>query len=93
MILESRKKELELSIQRVEHSKADNLAKSKAYTAKNPFERLGRQFARSNEGSGLFGLNIVKGHALADMAKRHYADKDEKARVKRVSDFKKACLR
>ena len=70
--------------------KADNLAKSKAYTAKNPFERLGRQFARSNEGSGLFGLNIVKGHALADMAKRHYADKDEKARVKRVSDFKKA---
>ena len=69
--------------------KADNLAKSKAYTAKNPFERLGRQFARSNEGSGLFGLNIVKGHALADMAKRHYADKDEKARVKRVSDFKK----
>lgn len=70
--------------------KADNLAKSKAYTAKNPFERLGRQFARSNEGSGLFGLNIVKGHALADMAKRYYADKDEKARVKRVSDFKKA---
>ena len=69
--------------------KADNLAKSKAYTAKNPFERLGRQFARSNEGSGLFGLNIVKGHALADMAKRYYADKDEKARVKRVSDFKK----
>ena len=69
--------------------KADNLARSKAYTAKNPFERLGRQFARSNEGSGLFGLNIVKGHALADMAKRYYADKDEKARVKRVSDFKK----
>ena len=69
--------------------KADNLAKSKAYTAKNPLERLGRQFARSNEGSGLLGLNIVKGHALADMAKRYYADKDEKARVKRVSDFKK----
>ena len=70
--------------------KADNLAKSKAYTAKNPLERLGRQFARSNEGSGLLGLNIVKGHALADMAKRYYADKDEKARVRRVSDFKKA---
>ena len=70
--------------------KADNLARSKAYTAKNPFERLGRQFARSNEGSGLFGLNIVKGHALADMAKKYYADKDERARVKRVSDFKKA---
>ena len=70
--------------------KAANLAKSKAYTAKNPFERLGRQFARSNEGSGLFGLNIVKGHALADMAKKYYADKDERARVKRVSDFKKA---
>ena len=69
--------------------KAANLAKSKAYTAKNPFERLGRQFSRSNEGSGLFGLNIVKGHALADMAKKHYADKDERERIKRVSDFKK----
>ena len=70
--------------------KAANLAKSKAYTAKNPFERLGRQFSRSNEGSGLFGLGIVKGGGLADMAKRHYADKDEKARAQRVSDFKKA---
>ena len=70
--------------------KAANLSTSKAYTAKNPFERLGRQFARSNEGSGLFGLGIVKGHALADMAKKHYADKDEKARAQRVSDFKKA---
>ena len=70
--------------------KADNLAKSKAYTAKNPFERLGRQFSRSNEGSGLFGFGVVKGGALADMAKKHYADKDERARVKRVSDFKKA---
>jgi hypothetical protein len=70
--------------------KAANLATSKAYTAKNPFERLGRQFSRSNEGSGLFGLNIVKGGALADMAKKYYADKDEKARAQRVSDFKKA---
>ena len=70
--------------------KAANLAKSKAYTAKNPFERLGRQFSRSNEGSGLFGLNIVKGHGLADMAKKYYADKDERERVKRVSDFKKS---
>ena len=70
--------------------KAANLSTSKAYTAKNPFERLGRQFARSNEGSGLFGLGIVKGHALADMAKKYYADKDEKARAQRVSDFKKA---
>jgi|TARA_R100000030_G_scaffold23792_1_gene17185 hypothetical protein len=70
--------------------KAGNLAKSKAYTAKNPFERLGRQFSRSNEGSGLFGLNIVKGHGLADMAKKYYADRDEKARIKRVSDFKKS---
>lgn len=70
--------------------KADNLAKSKAYTAKNPFERLGRQFSRSNEGSGLFGFGVVKGGALADMAKKHYADKDERERIKRVSDFKKA---
>ena len=70
--------------------KADNLAKSKAYTAKNPFERLGRQFSRSNEGSGLFGLGLVKGYGLADMAKKYYADKDERERVKRVSDFKKA---
>ena len=70
--------------------KAANLATSKAYTANNPFERLGRQFSRSNEGSGLFGLNIVKGGALADMAKKYYADKDEKARAQRVSDFKKA---
>ena len=70
--------------------KAANLATSKAYTAKNPFERLGRQFSRSNEGSGLFGLNIVKGGALADMAKKYYADKDEKARAQRVSDFKKS---
>ena len=69
--------------------KADNLAKSKAYTAKNPFERLGRQFSRSNEGSGLFGLGLVKGYGLADMAKKYYADKDERERVKRVSDFKK----
>ena len=69
--------------------KAANLAKSKAYTAKNPFERLGRQFSRSNEGSGLFGLGLVKGYGLADMAKKYYADKDERERVKRVSDFKK----
>ena len=69
--------------------KAANLAKSKAYTAKNPFERLGRQFSRSNEGSGLFGLGLVKGYGLADMAKKYYADKDERERIKRVSDFKK----
>ena len=70
--------------------KADNLATSKAYTAKNPLERLGRQFSRSNEGSGLFGYGIVKGGALADKLKGYYAAQDEKARAKRVSDFKKA---
>jgi hypothetical protein len=70
--------------------KAANLSTSKAYTAKNPFERLGRQFSRSNEGSGLFGMNIVKGGALADKLKGYYAAQDEKARAKRVSDFKKA---
>jgi len=70
--------------------KAANIAKSKSYTAKNPFERLGRQFSRSNEGSGLFGMNIVKGGALADMAKTHYANKDERKRAQRVSDFKKS---
>ena len=66
---------------------------TKAYTAKNPFERLGRQFARSNEGSGLFGMNLVKGYGLADMAKRYYAGKDEAARKQRVSDFKKTATR
>ena len=70
--------------------KAANLSTSKAYTAKNPLERLGRQFSRSNEGSGLFGLGIVKGGALADKLKGYYAAQDEKARAKRVSDFKKA---
>ena len=70
--------------------KAANLSTSKAYTAKNPFERLGRQFSRSNEGSGLFGYGIVKGGALADKLKGYYAAQDEKARAKRVSDFKKA---
>ena len=70
--------------------KAANLSTSKAYTAKNPLERLGRQFSRSNEGSGLFGMNIVKGGALADKLKGYYAAQDEKARAKRVSDFKKA---
>ena len=70
--------------------KAANLATSKAYTAKNPLERLGRQFSRSNEGSGLFGYGIVKGGALADKLKGYYAAQDEKARAKRVSDFKKA---
>jgi hypothetical protein len=70
--------------------KAANLATSKAYTARNPFERLGRQFSRSNEGSGLFGMNIVKGGALADKLKGYYAAQDEKARAQRVSDFKKA---
>ena len=69
--------------------KAANLSTSKAYTAKNPLERLGRQFSRSNEGSGLFGLGLVKGYGLADMAKKYYADKDERERIKRVSDFKK----
>ena len=66
---------------------------TKAYTAKNPFERLGRQFARSNEGSGLFGMGLVKGYGLADMAKRYYANKDEAARRKRVSDFKSTATR
>ena len=66
---------------------------TKAYTAKNPFERLGRQFARSNEGSGLFGMNLVKGYGLADMAKRYYAGKDEAARKQRVSDFKRTANR
>ena len=70
--------------------KAANLSTSKAYTAKNPLERLGRQFSRSNEGSGLFGYGIVKGGALADKLKGYYAAQDEKARAKRVSDFKKA---
>ena len=70
--------------------KAANLATSKAYTTKNPLERLGRQFSRSNEGSGLFGYGIVKGGALADKLKGYYAAQDEKARAKRVSDFKKA---
>ena len=70
--------------------KAANLSTSKAYTAKNPLERLGRQFSRSNEGSGLFGLGIVKGGALADKLKGYYAAQDEKARAQRVSDFKKA---
>ena len=70
--------------------KSDNLATSKAYTAKNPLERLGRQFSRSNEGSGLFGYGIVKGGALADKLKGYYAAQDEKARAQRVSDFKKA---
>ena len=66
---------------------------TKAYTAKNPFERLGRQFARSNEGSGLFGMNLVKGYGLADMAKRYYAGKDEAARKQRISDFKRTANR
>ena len=70
--------------------KAANLSTSKAYTAKNPLERLGRQFSRSNEGSGLFGYGIVKGGALADKLKGYYAAQDEKARAQRVSDFKKA---
>ena len=65
----------------------------KAYTAKNPFERLGRQFSRSNEGSGLFGMGLVKGYGLADMAKRYYANKDEAERRKRVSDFKRTATR
>ena len=73
--------------------KADVTNPVKAYTAKNPFERLGRQFARSNEGSGLFGMGLVKGYGLADMAKRYYANKDEAARRKRVSDFKSTATR
>ena len=73
--------------------KANMTNPTKAYTAKNPFERLGRQFARSNEGSGLFGMNLVKGYGLADMAKRYYAGKDEAARRKRVSDFKSTATR
>ena len=73
--------------------KANMTNPTKAYTAKNPFERLGRQFARSNEGSGLFGMNLVKGYGLADMAKRYYANKDEAARRKRVSDFKSTATR
>ena len=73
--------------------KADVTNPVKAYTAKNPFERLGRQFSRSNEGSGLFGMGLVKGYGLADMAKRYYANKDEAARRKRVSDFKSTATR
>ena len=73
--------------------KANMTNPTKAYTAKNPFERLGRQFARSNEGSGLFGMGVVKGYGLADMAKRYYAGKDEAARRKRVSDFKSTATR
>ena len=73
--------------------KADVTNPVKAYTASNPFERLGRQFSRSNEGSGLFGMGLVKGYGLADMAKRYYANKDEAARRKRVSDFKSTATR